>query len=102
MQIEEPFAVLPLNFQHEWLKRDVEKSRRLLQWSSDRLRAMGAAPSAAPSSSYRSVNRRAGVVVPSAAEPAARAAPEPPQERTAQQQFSELLELKMAGLLTQG
>ena len=31
VQIEEPFAILPLDFHHQWLLRDVEQSYRLME-----------------------------------------------------------------------
>ena len=37
VQIEEPFAVLPLDIHHGWLVRDVESSRQLMAWSSQTL-----------------------------------------------------------------
>ena len=36
VQIEEPFAVLPLELQHRWLLKDAEQTRRLLRWYEDR------------------------------------------------------------------
>lgn len=36
-QIEEPFAILPLEFHHKWLLRDVAQSRRLMAWSRQKL-----------------------------------------------------------------
>ena len=37
VQIEEPFAVLPLDIHHNWLLKDVESSRQLMAWSSKSL-----------------------------------------------------------------
>jgi len=34
VQIEQPFGILPLDLCHNWLMRDVARSRRLLNWSS--------------------------------------------------------------------
>ena len=41
VQIEEPFAILPLEFHHRWLLRDAKQSRQLMQRSSARLSAAG-------------------------------------------------------------
>ena len=117
VQIEEPFAVLPLEFQHEWLKRDVQKSRRLLRWSSERLRAM-APCSTAPSPPSRLLKQRARVVgAPSppatlpefetTVERTPQDLPDSPLEleaaqgQTPQEQLSGLLRLKIAGVLTE-
>ena len=35
VQIEQPFGILPLDLTHNWLMRDVARSRRLLTWSSN-------------------------------------------------------------------
>ena len=32
VQIEEPFAILPLEVQHRWLLRDAEEARSLQRW----------------------------------------------------------------------
>ena len=32
VQIEEPFAILPLEVQHKWLLRDAEETRGLMRW----------------------------------------------------------------------
>lgn len=32
VQIEEPFAVLPLETHHQWLLRDAEETRTLMRW----------------------------------------------------------------------
>ena len=37
VQIEEPFAILPLEVQHKWLLRDAEQTRWLMQFSKRRL-----------------------------------------------------------------
>ena len=36
VQIEEPFAILPLDVQHKWLLRDVEQTSRLTRWYGER------------------------------------------------------------------
>jgi putative membrane protein len=48
VQIEEPFAVLPLDMHHQWLLRDVETSHKLMLWSSNALE--GASPQKASGS----------------------------------------------------
>ena len=35
VQIEEPFAILPLELHTRWLDRDAEQMKRLVRWSSD-------------------------------------------------------------------
>ena len=32
VQIEEPFAILPLELQHKWLMRDSDEMRTLMRW----------------------------------------------------------------------
>ena len=36
VQIEEPFAILPLEMHHKWLLRDEEEGRALMSWCSER------------------------------------------------------------------
>eukprot|EP00966_Prymnesium_polylepis_P189689 4395199-Prymnesium_polylepis.1 len=36
VQIEEPFAILPLDLHHKWLKWDVSQMKQLVRWSSAR------------------------------------------------------------------
>ncbi|EOD41502.1 hypothetical protein EMIHUDRAFT_460918 [Emiliania huxleyi CCMP1516] len=44
VQIEEPFAILPLHVQHQWLLRDAEQTRWLMRYGSrQRVRRAGAA-----------------------------------------------------------
>jgi len=50
VQIEEPFAVLPLELQHTWLLRDVGKSRSLMDWTRRHLGPTADEPDAAASS----------------------------------------------------
>ena len=33
VQIEQPFSILPLDLTHTWMLRDIDNSRRLLEWS---------------------------------------------------------------------
>lgn len=45
VQIEQPFGILPLDLTHNWLMRDVARSRRMLRWSAFE---RGDGPSASP------------------------------------------------------
>jgi predicted membrane chloride channel (bestrophin family) len=88
VQIEEPFAVLPLDFQHRWLLRDVEKSQQLLEFS------MGNATAAADlleASARRSPSTRERVET----------SRPPSVSRSVRQRLAELNELLEEGLITE-
>lgn len=98
VQIEEPFAVLPLDFQHTWLLRDLEKTRQLMAWSAQQR----------PTKTNRSVAEAAvsgGAGRPSArvgqprAQSTSRIAASPTEPR-ASARLAELRELMDAGLIT--
>ena len=36
VQIEEPFAILPLELHHKWLLRDARQTQQLMRWSEKR------------------------------------------------------------------
>ena len=95
VQIEEPFAILPLEFQHMWLLRDVEKTRSLMKWSLQRQdgkpqRAAAVRPSELPSA------RLARTRVSSEQSAASR----PMEPRSAGERLAQLQELVDAGLIT--
>ena len=39
VQIEEPFAILPLELHHKYLSKDVEQMRALMDWANERRRS---------------------------------------------------------------
>ena len=94
VQIEEPFAILPLEFQHMWLLRDVEKTRSLMEWSLQQ-QDQGGNPS----------RRRAGrpsarAAALSRVSPGQSAASSPMEPTSAAERLTQLRELVDAGLVT--
>ena len=62
VQIEEPFAILPLEVQHQWLMRDAQQARKLSRWYRARPSVDGGD---GVSSNFTAVGDASGSVVPS-------------------------------------
>ena len=98
VQIEEPFAILPLEFQHMWLLRDVEKTRVLTDWS---LRQRGGGGGTAdPERAASSTSVRGGALSRLSAKQAGASLPTE-EPASAAGRLTELRELLDAGLVTE-
>ena len=115
VQIEEPFAILPLQYQHMWLLRDVEKTRSLMEWSLQQQQRRDPERAPAEPASLRGAGRpsaRAAWSRVSAVEPGGGGAVEggggavedaasrPAEPTGAAERLAQLRELVDAGLLT--